>query len=65
MTFTAAIPITACQVCRPQSLRVSVTHPSAMNPLCSQSSSNRIARRSVVGAWMRTVSKGRERVGGY
>ena len=36
-----------------------------MNPLCTQSISNKIAKSSAVGAWMNSVSRGRLIDGGY
>lgn len=62
--FTAATQATACQVYFPHSFFSSMTHPMAMKPLCIQSSSKRMARSIVMGAWMKRASMGRLSVGG-
>lgn len=50
---------TACQVYFVHMCWSLISHPRAINPLCSQSSSNRMANKREIGAWIKIVSRGR------
>jgi hypothetical protein len=65
MTLTPPTPATAGHNHLLQYFFFSITHPREMNPVCSQSNWNRIARRRVMGAWMKRASIGLFRVEGY
>lgn len=65
ITFTPTRAPMTGQMWRTWSLRSSKTHPSAIRPLCSQSRLKSTAVSNSVGAWMKSASSGREKVGWY
>jgi hypothetical protein len=63
--LTLPTPITAGKSHLLQNFSFLITQPMARKPLCSQSSSNKMARSIVIGAWMNKASIGRFKVEGY